>query len=209
MYWSPSPLAIVRQVGNKILKMERVISRDLTIETARCLLRCPSVEDIPYVFSATRFAGFNDGMQWEAPATIDELDEPFRASLLAWNEGEIFGFTIADPVSNSLWGRIGVRKTDRPNIWNLGFWTHPEHQGKGYMTESVVAIMAFGFDRLDAIQIEASYALWNKSSQRVLEKVGMRSVMYIPHGFQKRGRWIEINKTSITKQKWLAIYCEG
>jgi [ribosomal protein S5]-alanine N-acetyltransferase len=191
--------------------MEPVISRDLTIETARCLLRCPFIEDIPEVFSATRFAGFNDGMQWEPPGTIDELDEPLSESLLAWDEGKIFSFTIADPASNSLWGRIGIRKTvgvasalrNRPNIWNLGFWTHPEHQGKGYMTESVLAILEFGFNRLDAVQIEASYALWNKGSQRVLEKVGMKLVAYIPHAFQKRGRWVEANKTSITKQQWL------
>ena len=74
------------------------------------------------------------------------------------------------------------------------------------MTESVLAILEFGFNRLDATQIEGSYALWNKSSQRVLEKVGMKSVAYIPHAFQKRGHWIEANKTSITKQQWLALH---
>jgi [ribosomal protein S5]-alanine N-acetyltransferase len=63
--------------------------------------------------------------------------------------------------------------------------------------------LEFGFSQLGATQIEASYALWNKSSQRVLEKVGMKSVAYIPHAFQKRGRWVEANKTSITKQQWL------
>jgi [ribosomal protein S5]-alanine N-acetyltransferase len=190
-------------ITNRLFKMEQVISRDFTIETPRCLLRCPSVEDIPHVFSATRFAGFNNGMQWEAPETIDELEEPLSTSLLAWDRGKVFSFTIADPASNRLCGRIGICKTDRPNVWNLSFWTHPEHQGKGYMTESVIAILEFGFSRLDATQIEASYALWNKSSQRVLEKVGMKFVAYIPHAFQKRGRWVEANKTSITKQKWL------
>jgi [ribosomal protein S5]-alanine N-acetyltransferase len=190
--------------------MGRVISRDLTIETARCLLRCPSIEDIPHVFSATRFAGFNDGMQWEAPGTIEELDEPLKESLLAWDEGKIFSFTIADPGSNRLLGRIGIRKTDRLDVWNLGFWIHPEQQGRGYMTESAIAIMEFGFNRLEAAQIEASYALWNKSSQRVLEKVGMKSVAYIPHAFQKRGHWIEANKTSMTRQQWLLSQsCQG
>jgi [ribosomal protein S5]-alanine N-acetyltransferase len=174
-----------------------------TIETARCLLRSPSIEDIPHVFSATRFTGFNDGMQWEPPETIEELDEALSESLVAWDEGKIFSFTIAAPDSNRLLGRIGIRKTTHPNVWNLGFWTHPEHQGKGYMTESVLAILDFGFEQLGAIQIEASYALWNKNSQRVLEKVGMRSIAYIPHAFQKRGRWVEANKTSITKQQWL------
>jgi [ribosomal protein S5]-alanine N-acetyltransferase len=188
--------------------MAPIIPKDFTMATARCLLRCPSVEDIPQVFSATRYAGFNDGMQWEAPVNIDELSESLADHLLGWEVGQIFTFTIADPASNQLIGRIGIRTTNRRDVWNLGFWTHPEHQGQGYMTESVRAMMAFGFDLLDAVQIEASYALWNKASKRVLEKVGMRSISYIPHSFQKKGRWVETYRTRIIKQEWLALNLE-
>jgi [ribosomal protein S5]-alanine N-acetyltransferase len=66
---------------------------------------------------------------------------------------------------------VSIRKTvgvasalrNRPNVWNLGFWTHPEYQGRGYLTESVLAILEFGFgdestedNRSGATQIEAS-----------------------------------------------------
>jgi [ribosomal protein S5]-alanine N-acetyltransferase len=65
--------------------------------------------------------------------------------------------------------------------------------------------MEFGFDRLGAIRIEASHALWNKGSQRVLEKIGMKFIEYIPQGFQKKGQWIEENKMGITKEEWLVL----
>jgi [ribosomal protein S5]-alanine N-acetyltransferase len=184
-------------------EIKSVIPQDFIIETARCRLRIPSAADIPQVFSATRYAGFNDGMQWEPPESIDELTEPLQANILEWEAGRTYCFTIAEPASNNLLGRIGIRITNRRDVWNLGFWTHPEHQGHGYMTESVVAILEFGFDKLGATHIEASYALWNKNSRRVLEKVGMKSIAYIPHAFQKKGRWIEANKMRITKQEWL------
>ncbi|AFY91752.1 hypothetical protein [Chamaesiphon minutus] len=58
--------------------MERVIPHDFTIQTERCLLRRPSSDDIPH-FAATHFAGFNDGMQWEPPATIASRDLSFQA----------------------------------------------------------------------------------------------------------------------------------
>jgi [ribosomal protein S5]-alanine N-acetyltransferase len=182
--------------------MELPIPQDFTIETARCRLRCPSVDDLPYVISATSYAGFNDGMQWEPPTNIDEFSEPLADHLRGWEMGELFTFTIADPVSDRLIGRIGVRRTTRVNVWNLGFWTHPEDQGQGYMTEAATAMIDFGFERLGATRIEASYALWNKASRRTLEKIGMRLVRYIPHAFQKRGRWIEANKMEITKPEW-------
>jgi [ribosomal protein S5]-alanine N-acetyltransferase len=185
--------------------MKKVIPQEFTIKTVRCRLRCPSAADIPHIFSATRFAGFNDGMQWEPPQSIKELAEPLSENLRDWDAGTTYCFTIADPVSDKLIGRIGIRKTKHVDGWNLGFWTHPEHQGKGYMTEAVIAILEFGFEELGASQIEASYALWNKSSQRVLEKVGMKLIAYIPHAFQKKGQWIEANKARITKKEWLAL----
>ena len=186
------------------MQSKRVISQDLTIHTARCLLRRPLLDDAPAIFSATRVAGFNDGMQWEPPANIEELNEPFLEQMLAWEDGRMFTFTIAESSTNSLLGRVGIRSTSRrADVWNLGFWTHPEYQGQGYMTEAVTAMLTFGFEELGANRIEASYALWNKSSRRVLEKVGMKFIAYIPHAFQKRGHWIEANKMSITYREWL------
>lgn len=119
--------------------------------------------------------------------------------------GTAFVFTITHLDSKIFIGRIGIRQNEQPNVWNIGFWTHPEHQGKGYMTEAAQAVIESGFTRLEAIRIEASFALWNISSQRVLEKIGMRFIEYLPQGFQKKGQWIEENKMGITKEEWLAI----
>jgi RimJ/RimL family protein N-acetyltransferase len=41
------------------------------------------------------------------------------------------------------------------------------------MTEAAIE---FGFETLGAARIESSYALWNKASQRRLEKIGLRIV---------------------------------
>jgi [ribosomal protein S5]-alanine N-acetyltransferase len=184
--------------------MTNFIPQDFKIETARCRLRRATEEDLPAIFEATTFPRFHDGMESEPPETIDDLYEPLQENFLDWEAGRLFSFTIADPTSNMLLGRIGIHQNKRIGVWNLGFWTHPEHQRQGYMTESVTAIIGFGFDKLDAVQIEASYALWNKRSQRVMEKAGMKFVGYMPHAFQKQGRWIEANKMRITKQEWLA-----
>jgi [ribosomal protein S5]-alanine N-acetyltransferase len=182
-----------------------LIPQDLTIETARCRLRRSSVADLPAIFEATtQFPRFHDGMESEPPETIDELHAALSENSLAWDEGRLFSFTIAELGSDRLLGRIGIHRNQRQGVWNLGFWTHPDHQKQGYMTEAVIAILAFGFDRLEASYIEACYALWNKGSQRVMEKAGMKFIGYVPHAFQKRGRWIESNKMRITYQQWLA-----
>jgi [ribosomal protein S5]-alanine N-acetyltransferase len=101
--------------------MEQVIPKDFTIKTARCVLRCPSEDDIPHIFSATRIVGFNDGMLWEPPANTDELYEPLRENLLAWEAGKAFAFTITAIRSKILLGRIGIRRSEQTNVWSIGF----------------------------------------------------------------------------------------
>lgn len=49
-------------------------------------------------------------------------------------------------------------------VWNIEFWTHPEHQRKGYMTEAAVAIVEIGFSVLGADRIQGYHALWNTGS---------------------------------------------
>jgi [ribosomal protein S5]-alanine N-acetyltransferase len=185
--------------------MEEIIPKDFTIQTARCLLRYPWKDDIPHVFSATRIVGFTDGMVWEPPGNIDELYKPLQENLLAWEAGTAFVFTITALHSKTFIGRISIRQSEQMDVWNIGFWTHPEHQRQGYMTESAQALMDFGFNQLGAIRIEASHAIWNKGSQRVLEKIGMKFVGYIPQGFQKKGQWVEENRMAITKEEWLSL----
>ncbi|WP_299707812.1 GNAT family protein [uncultured Pontibacter sp.] len=178
------------------------ISKTFTIETERLLLRISKVDDIPFVFSATRFEGFNDGMVWDAPETPDELISVYENIEKAWNEDSAYSFTIINKDEDSLVGKISIRREAEPDIWNIGFWTHPEQQNKGYMTESTKAVINFGFEILAANKIVACHALWNKKSERVLKKVGMFFSRYIEKGYLKRGQWIQENLLEINKVDW-------
>jgi [ribosomal protein S5]-alanine N-acetyltransferase len=189
-------------MGIGLKQMAQIIPRSFTIETKRCLLREPSAADIPHIFSATRFSGFNDGMHWEPPNDIEELSEPLQRNLMAWDAGIAFTFTIVMRSSKEFLGRIVIRQGHHPRIWELGFWTHPIHQNQGFMTEAARAILDFGFNKLAAAQIEACHATWNKGSQKVLENIGMKFVQYIPEGFQKQGQWIAGNLMNISKEEW-------
>ncbi|TBR57915.1 hypothetical protein B4U84_18315 [Westiellopsis prolifica IICB1] len=178
------------------------ILRTYRINTERCILRCVCEQDIPYVFSATRFKGFNNGMLWEAPQSIEELNEPLKRSLQAWDSGSAYTFTIESVNKGIFLGRISIRKDETEGVWNIGFWTHPEHQRQGYMTEAAKAIIEFGFTVLNAIRIEACHALWNIGSEKVLTRIGMKFVRHIEHGFQKDGKWVEENLLAIKIEDW-------
>ena len=180
------------------------LPRDLTILTPRCQLRIPSEKDIPSVFSATRHPGFNDGMLWDPPATIEELQEPLRKSIQAWQQGQSYSFTIDSRPGGEFIGRVSIRLTTDSNMWNLGYWTHPNQQGRGYMSEAIQALVRFGFESLQADRIEAAYATWNVASKIVLERAGLSFVKHLPEGFQKRGQWVAEDLVAITRTAWMA-----
>lgn len=163
------------------------ISIDLVLDTPRCILRAVSEEDVPFVWSATRFPGFNDGMRWNAPAGLHEIVEADRRDLEMWKAGRAFTFTIVLKSSRSPVGRIVIRAEPRRGDWSIGFWIRPEQWGQGFAAEAACAVVEFGFSHLGAAVVRAAHAAWNTQSKRVIEKLGMRFIRKIPCGFEKNG----------------------
>ena len=184
-----------------IFSEDMSLPQNIIINTNRCKLRITKKTDIPFIFSATRYKGFNDGMLWDAPESEAELIENFKHGVTkAWYK-QSYGLTICEKLNDKPLGRISIRK-DLDKVWTIGFWLHPKQQGKGYMTEAVAAILELGFETLDASRIEAYHALWNVKSEKVLRRVGMKFIEHIPQGFMKKGEWVEENKLAITKEEW-------
>lgn len=173
-----------------------------TLENENLLLRSASLADIPFIFSATRHTGFNEGMQWEPPTYLHEFIGPYERSLQKWKDGTAYGFSIIKKEGDCFLGKTSIRKTEVAHIWDVGFWIHPVHQGKGYMSESLGLLMAFGFDRLEAQAITAAHALWNKASEKVLQKHGFVFKEYLEKGFQKRGAWVSENLLELSRKDW-------
>lgn len=66
--------------------------------------------------------------------------------------------------------KLGNEKYRRGEVW---YKIHSEFWKRGYATESLNAILNFGFNTLQLHRIEAGCAVGNTASIRVLEKVGM------------------------------------
>lgn len=177
---------------------------NLTLSTARLLLRQPSEADIGPIFKATRTPGFNDGMTWDPPPDEAPLRMHLSHILADWAAGSAYVFSIIDRQEGTLLGRISIRHLEEhaSGVWDLGAFTLPQHQGKGIMSEALGCMVAFGFETLGAIRLEACYARWNKASERVLGKLGFRFSRYVRHGFQKNGHWVAENLLALDRSRW-------
>lgn len=175
----------------------RPLSPDFAFHTERLRLRIPDAADVPHVFSATRVAGFNDGMLWNPPATIEELDGPLARARAAWLAAEWYQFTLETRPDRQFVGRIALRPVQEEiapedlggaaHVLDVGYWTHPDQQGRGYMTEALGAVVDLAFGTMGADAIVAFHTLWNEASRKVLEKAGFRRVRVFSGGFVKNG----------------------
>lgn len=110
------------------------------------------------------------------PADLEETRSIVQ-SWIADNElGEIKNFTFAierrlDGQFIGLFGlKLGSEKYKRGEVW---YKVHSDFWNKGYATESLKAVLDFGFEKLKLHRIEAGCAVANSGSIKVLEKAGM------------------------------------
>lgn len=73
----------------------------------------------------------------------------------------------------------------------LGYWLGEPFWGQGLATEAVSALTAWGFDQLPIERIQAGIFSSNKSSVRVLEKVGFECEACLKKSVFKAGKLLD------------------
>jgi RimJ/RimL family protein N-acetyltransferase len=139
------------------------------LETARLILRPPSVED------AKTIALLANDLRIAQNTT---LPHPYASgNAEAWlaavnkKEGEAtFVVTLAD---GTLIGACGVEHRDGPTP-ELGYWFGASFWGKGYATEAARATIDHVFADLGHDALLAGARISNPASRRVLEKCGFQ-----------------------------------
>jgi ribosomal-protein-alanine N-acetyltransferase len=87
-------------------------------------------------------------------------------------------------------GHLSFYQIDREDLhtWELGYIFNPSYQMQGYATESVRAIVQYGFGELHVHRIVANCNPENIASWRVLEKAG-----FVREGLQRKNIYFRIN----------------
>lgn len=147
------------------------------LQTPRLMLYPVALEDAAQVqrlFPQWEIVQYlNDKVPWPFPE--DGVVTHYReAKLPAIERGEEWHWTLRlrnEP--EQIIGSIGLFAAGDNN---RGFWLCPQWQGKGLMTEAVIAVNDYWFDVLRFSVLRAPKAVANAASRRISEKTGMRLV---------------------------------
>ena len=176
------------------------------LETKRLWLRALELKDAAQVqplFARWEVVEFlNDKVPWPFPEG-GVLTYYREVALPAMERGDEWHWTLRlKERPKSIIGAIGVMRGDgaNPNAYNRGFWLAPEWQGRGLMTEAVVAANDFWFDGLGFPALRTGKAVANAGSRRISEKTGMRVVDRGESGYVS-GRFAS-ETWEITAEEW-------
>lgn len=87
-------------------------------------------------------------------------------------------------------GLIGFKDRDDTNKKiEIGYWLSQYQQGKGIMTRSVKALIAYAFDTLEMNRVQIKVAIGNAKSNRIPQRLG-----FTAEGVERDGELLVDNK---------------
>lgn len=84
----------------------------------------------------------------------------------------------------------------------IGWLLGRAHQGHGFATEAVTALLGVGFEQLGLHRITARTGKENRRSWYLMERVGMRREAHFRHSHKVRGQWSDELVYAILAEEW-------
>ena len=147
---------------HQIIVSSDIILRSLKLEDAQALL---NLVDQNRTFLEKWMCWVPDLKEFaDARAFINH-----NLKLLEDGKGYSFGIWL----KGELIGEVGFMTIDDFNqVGNIGYWLAHEHQGKGFITESLKRLVEFGFSTLNLNRQEIRVALNNSRSNLIPGRLG-------------------------------------
>jgi len=174
------------------------ISTTFALETDRCILRYPSLNDAAAMLAAFTSAEFPKDLPLGLISSLDVVHDWIDRCQTGWANGDMYSWVVDFKPDHTLLGQVTLAQLDEPGTWSLAYWIHPKHWGQGYATEAAEKLLEFGAEKLNATKFWAGTAEWNTSSERVLEKLGMLHVVDNPQEYNIKGKPIPTKEFELT-----------
>jgi ribosomal-protein-alanine N-acetyltransferase len=156
-------------------KIEDVFKKLPVLETERLKLRpvCPrDSNDIYEYASEPEVAKY---VTWEHHRTIADSIHFLRLVMQQYKEGLPSPWGIIYKENNKLIGTAGYHRwVPGHSKAEFGYALSIDYWNKGIMTEAMKEILRFGFEELGLNRAEARCFIDNVSSERVMQKLGMK-----------------------------------
>lgn len=161
------------------------------LETTRLKLRPHQESDFAAIHAFSSDPEVVKYMQW-GPNSEEQTRKFLKLSIANQKVVEklTYDFVVVEKESGRLVGSITLRlpKPDS-KLGEVGYCFNRDSWGKGYASETVQAVMQYGFEKLELHKITATCDPDNAGSAKVLMKCGMLQEGYFKKHIFMKGQW--------------------
>lgn len=138
----------------------------------KIVVRNLSLKDENDYFEYAKGPNVGPNAGWKPVPSLDVAKRVLSSQIMS---GETFGIALKE--NNKLIGTIScynnaIRKYNKAN--SLGFSLNENYWNKGYMTEAVMLMIEYVFERTRCEVLEVGHHAGNYGSKRVIEKCGFK-----------------------------------
>jgi len=139
----------------------------------------------------------------DAWTDIKQAEEAIARTFAMYRDGTgiVFGMQLRE--TGELIGNANLHRFfDMNRRCEVGYIVAREHQGRGYATEALTALIEYGFRELDMNRFEADINPANIASARLLERLGFRKEGLMPQRWIIRGKKEDSAFYGLLKDYW-------
>jgi RimJ/RimL family protein N-acetyltransferase len=176
------------------------------VHTRRLRLRPAAAADAESVW---RYRRLEEVARWltSAPGTFEDFRQHFEdparlaKTLLVERDGVVAGDLMI--AVEDAWAQSDVADQAAGVQAELGWCLAPEHQGHGYASEAVSALMQICFETLGLRRVVANCFADNVASWRLMERLGMRRELYaVRESLHRSGEWLDAMGYALLAEEW-------
>ena len=187
----------------EILNIGNVFKDLQTLETERLVLRKLTMRDANDVFDYASMPEVSKNVTWDYHRTIGDSMAFLKSILMQYEEGLPSPWGIVFKEHNKLIGTGGFHN------WNpehkraeVGYAISSKYWNRGIMTETLKEMLRFGFEVMLLNRIEALCKKENHSSERVMQKCGMKYEGTLRQQMFVKGEFQDLKLYSILKEEF-------
>jgi RimJ/RimL family protein N-acetyltransferase len=177
----------------------------MNLETTRLILRPINCNDKNEIFEYRSDAETNKYQGW-IPKTVDDVETFIGKIAKQINEPETwFQFVIIEKETQKIVGDLGIHFFDSDNKQvEIGCTLNKNFQNKGYAAESVKRVIDYLFKELNKHRVIASIDPDNKSSIRLVERIGFRKEAHFVESLCINGKWVDDLIYALIEKDWIS-----
>ncbi len=174
-------------------------------ETERLILREVEFTDNVDLFEMDSDPEVHLYIENKPVKSMEEINQIIQMLKKQYLENGISRWAVVEKSTNECIGWSGLKYfrellNHHKDFYELGYRFKRKHWGKGFATESSIAVIDYGFQNLKTDSIFAITDVKNTNSQKVLNKLGFE----IQEAFDYEGdmtNWFELKRTDWENRK--------